>query len=129
MTGNGLKPDGTYLGKYQNTDFKGFILSSIKPSKKQSLELHLYTNQNDINTWNKDLKNQISEYKVKSKQAEKNTIKWWNNFWNRSYIFTQKNQSTAKDSVYQIGQNYQLFRYMLGCNAYSNHALYSIPAS
>lgn len=121
MTGDNLKPDGTYLGKYQNTDFKGFILSSIKPSKKQSLELHLYTNQNDINTWNKDLKNQISEYKVKSKQEEKNTIKWWNNFWNRSYIFTQKNQSSSKDSVYQIGQNYQLFRYMLGCNAYGKY--------
>ncbi len=45
-------------------------------------------------------------------------MKWWNEFWNRSFIYTQKTNSTAKDSVYQIGQNYQLFRYMLGCNAY-----------
>ncbi|MFV5690123.1 DUF5703 domain-containing protein [Flavobacterium sp. ZT3R25] len=121
MTGDNLKPDGTYLGNYQNTDFKGFSLSSVKASKKQALEIHLQTSQNDINSWNKDLKNQISDYKIKGKQAEKNTIKWWNNFWNRSFIYTQKNQSSAKDSVYQIGQNYQLFRYMLGCNAYGKY--------
>ena len=121
MTGDNLKPDGTYSGTYQNTDFKGFSLSSIKPSKRQTLEIHLYTNQSYTNSWNTGLKNQISEYKIKGKQAEKNTIKWWNNFWNRSFIYTQKNQSTAKDSVYQIGQNYQLFRYMLGCNAYGKY--------
>ena len=121
MTGDNLKPDGTYLGKYQSTDFKGFNLTSIKPSKKHSLQLYLNTSQSDLNTWNNGLKNQISGDKNSSKQSEKNTIKWWNNFWNRSFIFTQKNNSTAKDSVYQIGQNYQLFRYMLGCNAYGKY--------
>ncbi|MEN2398983.1 DUF5703 domain-containing protein [Flavobacterium sp. MC2016-06] len=122
MKGDNLKPDGTYLGKYQDTDFKGFNLSSIKPSKKQSLELHLYTNQQeDQALWNNALKSQIAAYKSTAKQAEKNTIKWWNNFWDRSFIFTQKNQSIEKDSVYQIGQNYQLFRYMLGCNAYGKY--------
>ncbi|MEO8237346.1 MAG: DUF5703 domain-containing protein [Flavobacterium sp.] len=121
MKGDNLKPDGTYLDKYQQTDFKGFSLSSVKPSKKQSLELHLYTNQSaDKLAWEKDLKNQISEYKIKGKQAERNTISWWNNFWNRSFIYTQKSK-TEKDSVYQIGQNYQLFRYMLGCNAYGKY--------
>jgi len=121
MVGENLKPDGTYLGKYQETDCKGFNLSSIKPSKKHSLEIYLNTSQSDFSTWNNGLKNQISEYKTKGKQAEKNTQIWWNNFWKRSFIFTQKNQSTAKDSVYQIGQNYQLFRYMLGCNAYGKY--------
>ncbi|WP_294959595.1 DUF5703 domain-containing protein [uncultured Flavobacterium sp.] len=121
MTGENLKPDGTYLNQYQNTDFKGFSLSSAKPSKKHSLEIYLNTNQSDFSTWNNELKNQISANKTATKLAEKNTIKWWNNFWNRSFIFTQKNQSSAKDSVYQIGQNYQLFRYMLGCNAYGKY--------
>ena len=121
MTGENLKADGTYLGKYQSTDFKGFSLTSIKPAKKQSLQLYLNTSQSDLNNWNNDLKKQISSNKNTSKQAEKNTIKWWNNFWERSFIFTHKNQSAAKDSVYQIGQNYQLFRYMLGCNAYGKY--------
>ncbi|MFH7018347.1 DUF5703 domain-containing protein [Flavobacterium sp. FlaQc-47] len=121
MQGTNMKSDGTYEGKYQNTDFKGHSISSIKPSKKQSLEIYLNTGQSDVEVWNKDLKNQIASNKNTSKQAEKNTIKWWNDFWNRSFIFTQKNQSIEKDSVYQIGQNYQLFRYMLGCNAYGKY--------
>jgi hypothetical protein len=121
MQGTNMKPDGNYSGIYQNTDFKGFSLSSIKPSKKHSLEIYLNTNQSDFNNWDKGLKNQISSNKNTSKLAEKNTIKWWNDFWNRSFIFTQKNQSIEKDSVYQIGQNYQLFRYMLGCNAYGKY--------
>ncbi|SHF74842.1 hypothetical protein SAMN05443549_101216 [Flavobacterium fluvii] len=121
MKGNNLKPDGTYLGKYQDTDFKGFNLTSIKPSKKQSLEIYLNTSQFDFNTWNNGLKILIAANKGRVEQAEKNTIKWWNNFWNRSFIHTQKSSSKAKDSVYQIGQNYQLFRYMLGCNAYGKY--------
>ncbi|MFZ0595799.1 MAG: DUF5703 domain-containing protein, partial [Flavobacterium sp.] len=121
MQGTNMEADGTYEGKYQNTDFKGYSISSVKPSKKQSLEIYLNTSQSDVEVWNKDLKNQIASNKNTSKQAEKNTIKWWNAFWNRSFIFTQKNQSIEKDSVYQIGQNYQLFRYMLGCNAYGKY--------
>ncbi|KAF2327972.1 DUF5703 domain-containing protein [Flavobacterium ginsenosidimutans] len=121
MKGDNLKPDGTYLGKYQSTDFKGFSLTSIKPSKKHSLEIYLNTSQSDFSTWDNGLKSLISSNKNTAKQAEKNTQKWWNDFWSRSFIFTQKNQSTAKDSVYQIGQNYQLFRYMLGCNAYGKY--------
>ena len=99
MTGDNLKPDGTYLGKYQSTDFKGFNLSSIKPSKKHSIEIYLNTSQSDLNTWNTGLQHQISSNKNTSKQAEKNTQKWWNDFWKRSFIFTQKNQSIEKDSV------------------------------
>jgi hypothetical protein len=122
ITGTNLQSDGTYLGKYQDTDFKGYALSSIKPSKKQNLQIHLYTNQSSQqSSWESGLKNQISDYKINSKKAEINTTKWWNNFWNRSFIYTQKNNVAEKDSVYQIGKNYQLFRYMLGCNAYGKY--------
>jgi hypothetical protein len=122
MTGENMKPDGTYSGKYQDTDFKGFSLSSIRPSKKQSIAIYLQTKQlADAAVWEKELQNRVSSYKKQAKKAEKNTIVWWNNFWDRSFIYTQKNNVTAKDSVYQIGQNYQLFRYMLGCNAYGKY--------
>lgn len=120
MKGDNLIPVGNYNGKYQDTDFRGFSLSSIKPSKKQSVEIYLNTSQFDFNTWNNGLKSLIAANK-RAKQAEKNTMKWWNDFWDRSFIYTQESNSTAKDSVYQIGQNYQLFRYMLGCNAYGKY--------
>jgi len=122
MEGFNMKSAGTYSGIYQDTDFKGFSLESIKTSKKHHLKLYLHTNQSEqFNDWDEDLNHKISAYKSKEKKAEKNTQIWWNSFWNRSFIYTQKTNSKENDSVYQIGQNYQLFRYMLGCNAYGKY--------
>ncbi|GEL10512.1 hypothetical protein SAMN05192550_0449 [Flavobacterium glycines] len=122
ITGSNLKADGTYNGIYQDTDFKAYRLSSVKAAKKHQFQIQLYTNQSvDATLWNKELKNQISSYKkIKNNKAEEKTISWWHDFWKRSFVFTE-NEKTKKDSVYQIGQNYQLFRYMLGCNAYGKY--------
>ncbi len=117
LFGVNLKTDGTYTGLYQDTDFKGYQLSSVKAAKKYQFQIQLHTNQSaDATLWANELQKQISTYK---KDAKK-TVAWWNAFWNRSFIYTQK-AKTDKDSVYQIGQNYQLFRYMLGCNAYGKY--------
>tara|TARA_R110000868_G_scaffold83515_3_gene235675 strand:- start:16173 stop:18497 length:2325 start_codon:yes stop_codon:yes gene_type:complete len=118
LYGKNLSYDGTYYGTYQNTDFKGYTLSSIKASKKQEFQITLYTEQTeDLLQWDTNLKKQISTYK----KNHKSSINWWNNFWNRSFIYSQKSNTTTQDSVYQIGQNYQLFRYMLACNAYGKY--------
>jgi hypothetical protein len=117
LFGSNLKASGTYSGIYQDTDFVGFQLSSIKAAKKHEFQIQLHTNQSaDAALWKKELQKQISTYK----KDYKKTVLWWNNFWNRSFIYTQKSK-TEKDSVYQMGQNYQLFRYMLGCNAYGKY--------
>lgn len=39
----------------------------------------------------------------------------WQEFWQRSYIFVQP-KADSVDEAFQIGRNYQLFRYMLACN-------------
>ncbi len=39
----------------------------------------------------------------------------WNEFWSRSYIIINEG-SPADDPGWQVGKNYQLFRYMLACN-------------
>lgn len=117
LFGSNLKANGTYNGMYQDTDFVGYRLSSIKAVKKQQFQIQLHTNQSkDASLWKKELQKQILTYK----KEEKKTISWWNNFWNRSFIYTQK-AKIKNDSVAQIGQNYQLFRYMLGANAYGKY--------
>ena len=42
--------------------------------------------------------------------------KRWKAFWQRSYIKINSDAG-ANDSAFQIGHNYQLFRYMLACNS------------
>ena len=39
----------------------------------------------------------------------------WTDFWNRSHIVVKPGKTPA-DPVFQMGRNYQLFRYMLACN-------------
>lgn len=118
MSGPNLKSSETYKGVYQDTDFKGYSLSSILPSKKQSFKITLHTKQTEnIEEWKSELQQQISSYK----KSHKKTIAWWNQFWERSFIYTNTSQKSKKDSVCQIGKNYQLFRYMLGCNAYGTY--------
>ena len=122
MQGSQMKPEATYLSKYQDTDCKGYSLVSVKPSKKQSLTVNLHTDQSvEINQWESALVHQVKEGIQNTKKSEQKTISWWNRFWDRSFILTQKTGEIPKDSVYQMGQNYQLFRYMLGCNAYGKY--------
>ncbi|MEP1445297.1 MAG: DUF5703 domain-containing protein [Paraglaciecola sp.] len=118
MFGKHLTPTGTYEGTYQDTDFKGYSLSSENAVKSHNVQIHLFTQQTeDIDNWNQELKKQVASY-IKDHAP---TISWWNNFWERSFIYTQKENASTQDSVYQIGQNYQLFRYMLGSNAYGKY--------
>ena len=44
------------------------------------------------------------------------TLAWWEQFWARSYVNLQPAHPDPADKVWQVGRNYQLFRYMLGCN-------------
>lgn len=41
--------------------------------------------------------------------------KRWEEFWNRSYIYINTGRG-EKDAGFQVGKNYQLFRYMTACN-------------
>ena len=122
MHGGNFVPAGTSEGKYQDTDFKGYRLTSEKAAKTQQIEIQLYTKQAEkTGDWQASLFASVSDYKKEKRTAAIRSRNWWNNFWDRSFIYTQKNNSTEKDSVYQIGQNYQLFRYMLGCNAFGGY--------
>jgi hypothetical protein len=115
ISASNMKASGTHTGKYLDTDFKGWSLSSIKPSKYQQINITLYQAQEpDINSWKNELKTARLKA-LKDKKAQENTILWWRNYWQRSYIYTKVQENTED---WQIGRNYQLFRYMLACNAF-----------
>ena len=114
--GENMKPAGICRGRYLDTDFKGYQLESAKPSKNHCLRIYLHTGQTpDIQTWLSELWEVRAKFDKKT--AYKQSRKWWNDFWNRSYVVINKGQDKT-DSAWQVGRNYQLFRYQLGCNAY-----------
>lgn len=50
--------------------------------------------------------------------AWQKNLAWWKQFWGRSHVFINADKPDPNDKAWQVGRNYQLFRYMLGCNAY-----------
>ncbi|WP_158827522.1 DUF5703 domain-containing protein [Mucilaginibacter lacusdianchii] len=119
MAAANMAPAGTYSGQYLSTAFKGWQLKSIKPTRKQSVQVYLYTEQTpSVSQWQTGLQEIVKEATSKAKQAEQNTANWWKAYWNRSFVFINNPQTTTE---WQVGRNYQLFRYMLGCNAYGQY--------
>lgn len=118
MHGTGMVPAGTYIGTYAGTPFKGWKLKTEKAGKMIQLSVSLHTAQSQsIDEWKTGLrKNQVLSAKSNGTfEASKN---WWKAYWERSFIDMK---SEGEPLVAQVGRNYQLFRYMLGCNAFGGN--------
>jgi hypothetical protein len=122
MSGENMKPAGTTSGKYANTEFKGWKLQSVKPSRKSHLKVCLHIeNAPSTEAWKNGLTVIEKDALAAQKTAYSKTLQWWSDFWNRSYITINPDKTNVKSSEWQVGRNYQLFRYQLGCNAYGNY--------
>jgi len=122
MSGENLQSAGIISGKYADTEFKGWKLKSVKPSRKSHLNVYLHIeNSPSIDEWKASLAKIEKEATEAQKSAHVKTIQWWNDFWNRSYIAINPDKPDAKSPEWQVGRNYQLFRYQLGCNAYGKY--------
>jgi hypothetical protein len=122
MRGRNMVFAGTAEGKYVLTNFKAWKLRSSKPVRKHRLQVFLHTAQApSVEEWKSELKKLAGARKPRRKEAFKKNLAWWNEFWKRSHILLNPEKPDEKDKVWQIGRNYQLFRYMLGCNAYGEY--------
>ena len=116
-----LTTAGIENGQYADTDYKSWKLESPQAIKNCELSIYLHSGQTqDINTW----KNELFRFVSKAEKENKKSIKkknsdWWKKFWERSFIIPSSNDTNHILS--QIGQNYQLFRYTLACNAYGEY--------
>ncbi len=122
MQGDNMQFTGTYLGKYLDADFQGWKLESKKAETVNSVNIILHTNQTaSTDQWKEELAT-ITQRSLENKtQLWQNTKQWWHEFWNRSFVFIDTKEQHLSSASWQTGRNYQLFRYMLGCNAYGKY--------
>lgn len=114
--GEGFEAAGTYEGIYANTDFKGWKLKTKSPSKHQSLSLYLFNKQvKDISSWRFSVDSLIKNHSGNLADDFKKTQEYWQQFWQRSFVFI--NSKDTNSVAWQVGRNFQIFRYMLACNA------------
>jgi len=117
MEGNNMMPAGETSGTYINTDFKGWKLKSKAATRSQQINIYLHSNKYpNAQEWKNGLITSIQNAKA-DRNAQVKTRDWWASFWNRSFIFINGDQIVDTSTAWQVARNYQLFRYMLGCNA------------
>ena len=107
----GLVFDGTGSGTYMRTPFKSWKLKAEKPVTNLDLRVLLRVAQEDsVESWRGAL-DQLQQ--IPSDPGK--TVAWWREFWNRSWISINPD-AKPDDAGWQVGRNYQLFRYMLAAN-------------
>lgn len=123
IEGSSLVPAGCGNGHYIDTGFHSWSLKSAKPLKEHHLTITTHIAQTaTLAEWKSSLL-ELQKRQLKSTSSDrKASQKWWQQFWERSYICVDDNTNNADDNniAWQIGRNYQLFRYMLACNAYGD---------
>lgn len=119
MTAPGFTFNGTSDGKYASTDYRAWLFKA-EDIRKSTVTISLYTG---------DAPQDVPSAKV----SRRRSAQWWHDYWQRSHISVAFNdgekasgktiQSSPRErvegaSLARAARNYELFRYMLGCNAY-----------
>ena len=122
MEGTDMKPSGEYQGIYQDTDFKGWKLKTTRVLNKISVNIYLYTKQvNQISNWEKGLNAIKDQSHSRESTAYNETANWWKQLWDKSFVYLSPEKADDSAKSWQAGRNYQLFRYMLACNAFGEY--------
>lgn len=100
ITMPGFKFTGTSTGTYASTDYKAWHYSATG-IRQATVSIDLYTGE-------------TASTALSAKKSKAQSTKWWHRFWQRSFI-------TVEGEGAAMARNYELFRYMLGCNAYGEY--------
>ena len=114
MQGEGFVLMDTLTGRYVSSDYQGWIYVTEKPRKKAHIQIVMANRQGSVDEWTAQLS--ALESQVRHDKDRRNSRRWWQQFWQRSYIEASPLTSHLSPLT-SIVRNYTLFRYMLGCNA------------
>jgi len=122
LWGENFKPAGTQTGRYASTAFRAWRLQSKSPSRSHSLQVALHiANTSAPGEWAGGVRQIRRAADRAGAAARRNTREWWQSFWERSHVFISPDPPEPTSPAWQVGRNYQVFRYQLGCNAYGKY--------
>ena len=122
FSGSNMIPAGTREGRYASTDFKAWVLRSKVPARNHTLQAVLHVeNTKTVSDWDSGLKKIQRNANAARATARAKSEQWWSGFWERSHVFINVEKPDPASGPWQVGRNYQVFRYQLGCNAYGKY--------
>jgi len=117
MAGEGFQLDGTTEGSYAKTPFKGWRYKSQAPAAEHHVGLYCHIEQTKtVETWKERLQTLANAENPSRDEAWQANCAWWDAVWNRSHIAINAEKADPADKAWQVGRNYNLFRYQLACN-------------
>lgn len=120
MEGDGMSfREETVSGHYVETDYTGWVLESDAPQTETSIRIYTYMeNTATAQDWIDGIRKVKADF-LADTQARERTEAWWADFWDNSHVAINASTPDPEDVAWQIGRNYALTRYMIGCNAES----------
>ena len=109
--GRNIRLERRTEGTYSNTNLKGWKYRSVRHAKEHTERVVVNTLNGSLEEWEQTLSE--TDGRINMIKDRQRSRKWWNEFWQRSYI---AGGGGASEPV----RNYTLFRYMLGCHAYGD---------
>ncbi|WP_354359320.1 DUF5703 domain-containing protein [Pedobacter sp. UYP30] len=118
LSGKNMVVSNKDTGTYLNTHYKSIALRSKTAGRSFQINVALrsgYSTDNKV--WEKQLTRNVNSGRrlLKNKFAAHQL--WWKNFWGKSWIMLNTTQNNPANSVWQVGRNYNIFRYQMACNS------------
>ena len=105
-------------GRYASSDYEGWLYVTKFPKRTFHLQVIMATLQGSPEEWEAQL--DATEKSIARMADCEMSRQWWREFWQRSYIEDgQRSKGEGQKAKGEVLRNYNLFRYMLGCNAHS----------
>ena len=105
-------------GRYASSDYEGWLYVTKFPKRTFHLQVVMATVQGSPEEWEAQL--DATEKSIARMADCEMSRQWWREFWQRSYIEDgQRSKGEGQKAKGEVLRNYNLFRYMLGCNAHS----------
>lgn len=121
LKGKDFEYVGQRAGTYMDTPYQSWILKSKVAKTNHALQVTLHVGQQaNLQHWKTALEN-LAMPKATFVSPKRATESWWKAFWDRSHIVIRPGLTDPNNEAWQVGRNYQLFRFMLACNAYGDY--------
>lgn len=109
---------GETEGTYASTPFRAWNLQSASAGVSHELRVTLHSaDAPTLGEWIDGLDRLVAEARGDG-SARQRSIAWWQAFWDRSHVIINSDQPGSVP--WQVGRNFQLFRYQLACNAHGS---------
>lgn len=121
LRGEGFADGGDRAGEYAGVPFRELSLLA-GPRTAHAVVLALHSDRTpDVDAFVRDAVEHAHRTLVGADDARRAAEEFWAGFWARSTVEVLPGRVEPDDPDWQVGRNYTLFRYLLGCNAHGSH--------